>query len=304
MGKSKDMKRITSIFIILTVLFIPYRAFANDNEGALSEPTKGFIWEATNGNNSIYLVGTMHPAPKDVNFFNDKINSIIKETDGLATEVDLTDKENIKELQDYMLNNIYLKNGDIRDSLTGDEEKILSNILIDYKLTYDNTKKLNSNGLILALINQGYILNGFTGPMFDSLLQQKYKELNKEVISLESVKEQMDAASFNMDYLKNYIDKYNRNRVEEEKKYANELFDGYKNGDYSVGEKAIKMQQENKELYKKILVDRNVKIADEIENLSKSNKKYMVAVGYLHYFGEDSLIKLLEKKGYTIKSIN
>ncbi|OCA97617.1 TraB/GumN family protein [Clostridium beijerinckii] len=301
--KRINMKIITSIFAILTILLTPCSAFANDN-GALSEPTKGFIWEATNGDNSIYLVGTMHPAPKDINFFNNNINEIIKNTDGLATEVDLTDKENIKELQDYMLNNIYLNNGEIRDFLTGDEEKILYNILIDHKLTYDDVKKLNSNGLILALNNQGCTLNGFTGPMFDLLLQQKYKELNKEVVSLESIKEQMDAASCNMDSLKNYIDKYNRNSLEEEKKYENELFNGYKNGDHSVGESVIKMQQENKETYKKILVDRNVKMADKIEDLSKSDKKYMVAVGYLHYFGEDSLLKLLEKKGYTIKPIN
>ena len=104
--------------------------------------------------------------------------------------------------------------------------------------------------------------------------------------------------------MKKYIDKYDRNSIKEESKYANALFEGYKNGDFNVGEEAIKKQQENASSYKKLIVDRNIKMVDKIENLSKSNKKYMVAVGYLHYFGEDSVIKLLEKKGYTVKSVN
>lgn len=300
--KRIGMKLIGLVLLISTMFLTPCSALTND--GISNEPTKGFIWEATNGSNSIYLVGTMHPAPNDVNFFNDKINNVIKETDGLATEIDLTDEKNIKELQDYAINNIYLKNGEINDLLTDDEQKIFYNILLDYKLNYNDIKTLNSNGLMLALSVKTYAFSGFTGPMFDSLLQQKYRELNKEVISLESVKEQMEAASIDMDYFKTYIDKYDRNSIKEVNKYANELFEGYKNGDFSVGEKAIKKQQENINLYKKLLVDRNIKMADKIENLSKSGKKYMVAVGYLHYFGEDSVIKLLEKKGYIVKSIN
>ncbi|SFC88816.1 TraB/GumN family protein [Clostridium uliginosum] len=300
--KRIGMKLIALVLLMTTIFLTPCGVLAS--EAISNEPTKGFIWEATKGDNSIYLVGTMHPAPNNVNFFNDKINNIIKETDGLATEIDLTDEKNIKELQDYVTNNFSLKNGEIKDLLVGDEEKILCNILLDYKLTYNDISKLNSNGLIMALCNQSYTLNEFTGPMFDLLLQQKYKELNKEVIGLESVKEQMGTLGTDMDSLKKYIDKYDRNLIKEESKYANELFEGYKNGDFNVAEQAIKKHQENIDSYKKLIVDRNIKMADKIEKLSKSSKKYVVAVGYLHYFGEDSIIKLLEKKGYTVKSLN
>ena len=188
--KKIGMKLIGLVLLMSTMFLTPCSALTN--EGMSTEPTKGFIWEATKGNDSIYLVGTMHPAPNNVNFFNDKINNIIKETDGLATEIDLTDEKNIKELQDYVVNNFYLKNGEIKDLLTDDEEKILYNILLDYKLTYSDVSKLNSNGLIMALSNRSFTSNDFTGPMFDSLLQQKYRELNKEVIGFESVKEQME----------------------------------------------------------------------------------------------------------------
>lgn len=300
--KKIGMKLIALVLLMTTIFLTPCGVLAS--EEISNEPTKGFIWEATNGDNSIYLVGTMHPAPNDVNFFNDKINNIIKETDGLATEIDLTDEKNIKELQDYMINNSYLKNGEIKDLLVGDEEKILYNILLDYKIDYSDISKLNPYGLMMTLSGKSNISNGLTGPIFDLLLEKKYKELNRKIISLESVQDQMEALNANIDSLREYIDKYDRNSIKKGSEYSKELFEGYKNGDFNVGEKSIKKQQENKDVYKKRLVDRNIKMADKIDDLAKNNKKYVVAVGYLHYFGEDSIIKLLEKKGYVVKAIN
>lgn len=236
--KKIGIKVITSILLILSMFLVPCSALANTKD--ITEATKGFTWEATKGKDSIYLAGTMHPAPNNVDFFNDNIVNIIKKTDGLAVEVNLINQENVKELKDYMTNSMYLKNGEIKNLLVGDEEKILHNILVDYDIKYNDIKNLNPNGLMLTLSSKSYALNGFIGPAFDLLLQEKYKELNKEIIGLESVKEQMDVINTDKDSLQKYIDQYNINSQKEEKKYMNELFEGYKNGDYSIGEKAIK----------------------------------------------------------------
>lgn len=44
-------------------------------------------------------------------------------------------------------------------------------------------------------------------------------------------------------------------------------------------------------------------MTEKIDVMVQEDKEYMVAVGYLHYFGEDSILKLLEAKGYTIKEV-
>ena len=47
--------------------------------------------------------------------------------------------------------------------------------------------------------------------------------------------------------------------------------------------------------------DRNIRMVDRIDaKLKKGGKSFFFAVGALHYPGEDGMLKLLEKKGYTI----
>lgn len=74
----KKMREIALLAasILLIFIFISCGKAAQKPEVA-TKPTKGYIWEATKGEDTVYLVGTMHPAPPDINFFNEKINDII-----------------------------------------------------------------------------------------------------------------------------------------------------------------------------------------------------------------------------------
>lgn len=59
----------------------------------------------------------------------------------------------------------------------------------------------------------------------------------------------------------------------------------------------------DRELRKVLLVDRNLAWADRIENLLRSQPPVLVAVGAAHLPGEDGLIALLERRGYTVTRI-
>ena len=49
-----------------------------------------------------------------------------------------------------------------------------------------------------------------------------------------------------------------------------------------------------------ICKNRNEDIVNKINSLAKYGKKQIVAIGYNHYFGSDSVKTLLEKDGYEI----
>lgn len=54
-------------------------------------------------------------------------------------------------------------------------------------------------------------------------------------------------------------------------------------------------------LMKKLLLDRNVGMADRIDDYFKAGRgNYFIAVGALHLLGEGSVLDLLRKRGYTI----
>jgi uncharacterized protein YbaP (TraB family) len=61
------------------------------------------------------------------------------------------------------------------------------------------------------------------------------------------------------------------------------------------------LRQKHPELYKKLLVDRNVKMADALAALLKdpATGTVFVAVGAGHLAGPDSILKMLEQRGFT-----
>lgn len=56
-------------------------------------------------------------------------------------------------------------------------------------------------------------------------------------------------------------------------------------------------------LYRKLVVARNMSWADRLVALSRSDQSYLVVVGTLHLVGADSLIGLLEKRGFKVERL-
>ena len=52
-----------------------------------------------------------------------------------------------------------------------------------------------------------------------------------------------------------------------------------------------------------MITNRNKAMTKKIDELFLDNETYTVAVGALHFFGDESIIKMLENKGYTVNSI-
>ena len=62
----------------------------------------------------------------------------------------------------------------------------------------------------------------------------------------------------------------------------------------------VKLQKENPESYKPMIKDRNDEMVKKIEGYFKEDETYTIAVGALHFFGDDGIVKLMENKGYTV----
>ena len=269
-----------------------------------SEPTKGFLWEATKDDKSIYLAGTMHPAPPKINFFNDNINEIIEKTDVVALEIDLTSEELIPDIQNYALKNYYLKSGEFKDLLTEEEGDKLDDLLNKLGFSYKDMKQMNEDGVNDVITSLIFQKLGFLGEIFDEQLAKTYKEKGKEVISLETFEFQADILNKHttIETVKKGINEFDSVFAENDKS-ANDLLTGYITGDIKAGEIGIEEAKKDEALYKDLLIDRNIGMVEKINGFIKEDKSYLVAVGYLHFFGEDSIIKLMKKEGYTITII-
>lgn len=275
---------------------------AEKKEESPKEVAKGYQWEATKDGKSIYLIGTMHPIDTGYNYFSDTVNEIVEKADVLSVEVNATE-------QDALLANAMLvkpAGETIEDDLNKEEIEKLKALCEDAGLDYEKMKVSSGLGINQNISAVVYDKANLSLATFDDMLIKKYEELGKEVTQVEDMKFQMELLKDiqGIDVLKESLKEYKKGEFEKLSKesvdYAKEIMEAYKNGDEAYMLEAIKMQKENPEVYDKLIKDRNAGMVEKIEGYMKEDKTYVVAVGALHFFGEDGIPAMLEDKGYTI----
>ncbi len=82
------------------------------------------------------------------------------------------------------------------------------------------------------------------------------------------------------------------------KDQISDIVSAWKAGDTrSMEEEFLKDMQDEPELYRRIVVDRNRNWAGQVRALLRDRQNYLVVVGTLHLVGSDSLISMLDKAG-------
>ncbi|MGL5574672.1 MAG: TraB/GumN family protein [Sarcina sp.] len=314
-------KKLGILFIVisLTISFYGCKSRESSSETSYNsevntskEATKGYIWKAQKGEKVIHLIGTKHPSPQNINFFNDKLNEIIDNADVLGVELDITDSTLLKETQ-TLLNDQYIsKEGTVKERLSNEEFAKLEEITKDLDISYGQIKNFSNIGISAMISSATIQKTGYTGTSLDQQLITKFKKDNKDIKSLESPKIQADAlrTTQSLNDLGGFLLEYDSNTyLKNQSKIAKEGFDAYIISDKDYPEKYFKderaklKEKGTLEIFDEMNKRRNVEIVKKINDYIEENKNYVIAIGYMHFFGEDSIIKLLEENGYEITDL-
>ena len=299
----KRFKLSTSLilFFMILVTLVGCNPESSEDKRPIAE---GFIWEATSSEGEVVtLVGTMHPAPNTHILLNDKLKEILNSSDILTVEVDITLDSNM----DKSNKSMYLDTGDtVENYLSQDEITKLSEILKSYNVNIDKVKNYNSH--VIAQLISNLVLGkiNYNAGSTDTLLIIEAKKNKIEVDEIESMDFQINLLKdlFDWETLKLMINEYDDEYVNEELEIATNLFNNYVNSDIESAEKIeVLAREKDGEAYNIVSTERNKGMADKIDELIKDGKKRVVAVGYRHYIGEDSVLDFLEEKGYTISKL-
>lgn len=299
-------KRISTIITCFLVIFMATglvgcgdKEGKNKNDDGL-KPLTGCMWEVSKGDKKGYLIGTIHVYKKGYSYTNDNLDKILKETDGLAVEVDITDKNEIS----LVTSAIMAKPGEgIEDILNPEEIANFKKMCTDMGLVYETLKFLNGYGISSMIETTLARQAGLSEVGYDQFLINRYKENKKEIIGIEGATFQLSLLQdiYNDDSIKDLVNTYSKESSNKSVKENNELFDAYVKGDMNyMDEAAKKLKEEDKVNYDKMLTNRNINMANKAAELIDSGKVYTIAVGAMHYAGEESVIKELESKGYTV----
>lgn len=265
---------------------------------------KSLLWEISgNGlNQNSYLYGTMHIMCSGDVEMTPKIKNAFDKTQTVLLEIDMDDSSIMMKM--------------MQASLSQDGKTVSEKLGAELSAKVDTILRKNSpmtlqmiNSLNLPTLSMQigmFALDCELDLGYDMLFLQEAKAKNKEIEGLESVDSQIQLLLSQPDSESRQAIEYIVNNFEEVKTEMNKMVSTYKSQDvqglYDMTKANFtdpKYPQGNLEEF---LDKRNIAWIPAIEK-SIQVKPVFIAVGAAHLAGENGVINLLKKSGYTVKAI-
>lgn len=293
---SKKQKLWISGLFIAALCALAVFFFTRPQEAA------GVFFKVEKDGKTLYLGGSVHVA-KDRYKFTKPIEKAFDESTVLATEIILSDVQS--SIDDETRKSFYFPEGDnLFNHLTKENEVKVKGFIRELNLNTDEISKLKP-WLAGSTISQiQYNKAGISGNKgIDMYFTNKALKDHKKLDELESAKFQFDmfGSLTYEEQEKAHITslKSTKETVEE----VNNLSEAIIKGDLDVLNESLQSMDKNDKSYTVVIKDRNINMANKIDELIKNNEKYFIVVGAAHVVGDDGLVNLLTQKGYKVERL-
>jgi uncharacterized protein YbaP (TraB family) len=264
-----------------------------------------FLWKASKGRGTIYLVGSVHLLTKDYYPLNPALDSAYKDSDLLVEEIDLGEMM-ATENQMNMLTKGMLPAGQTLDKVVSPATFALVNTRLEgLGLPVEPLTRLKPWLLSLTLLGLEWQKAGFEAELgLDQHFYERAKSDAKTVQALETIAFQLSR------FDEMTLDEQDRllaetlKELDTQQSEVTKLADAWKAGDAPLVERLVLQDLKSEpKLYQRMLVDRNRDWLPKLEALFARRGRALVVVGAAHLVGSDGLLAMLRARGYTIEQL-
>lgn len=302
-GAVRPKKRIVFLFTVL--IFIFSQAFSQE-EARYNPNENSLLWEITGNElqDTSYLFGTYHFAGSSFLDTLPVITNVFKKANTVIGEIKM---ENEILVTAQLIPHMKMDDARFDQLLSPSEYKIVNNYLtkISNGLTINMFKSIKPAALQLVMMRQTAPVKIAAGEkLMDLYFQQEGEKLKKEIIGLETIKEQGKLLfGLPIKRQKKLLLKFVK-EADTQERLAKEIFDYYRAQDLENLENLFERYNHyNNEELKSLMKNRNKKWMEKLPGIMKKSSAF-IAVGGGHLIGKYGLISLLRKAGYTVRPIN
>ena len=263
------------------------------------------LWRVSAGNNSVYLLGSIHVLKGKDDILNGPMRKAFNDSQILVFEVDLKDMASPNAQQTILAKGM-LPAGESLGKKINKET---------YELAKAKTEELGLNMAAFSQFKPWFFIMtlsvfklnmlGFSSQNgIDTLLYSKATQSGKSVLGLETFEQQMDMldtmSKINQDELVRQAIK-DLDVLEEE---LDTILNAWSTGDMDKLEETIlKSFKEFPDIYRVLITQRNKKWIKKIEAFLGEKENHMLVVGAAHLAGKNGLVEVLKKKGYSVEQL-
>ena len=275
--------------------------------GAGQERDRGFLWRVDSPRTTIYLLGSIHLARRDMYPLPEAVEKAYRASDVLVLETD------INKLTPAMARSMsgqttYFPPDRIQNHLSAGALEKLNRVLTDLEIPIESVQAYRPSALAAMLLNTKLMHLGYEpayGIDRHFLLQAKGQ---KTILGLETplfqtrlLRELSDAAPNDESHLLSQLED-----VRSTETRMSSIVSAWKKGDLSAMESIIFTPDQNEyqtRMMERLFFSRNRNMSQKISHLLDGRKICFVVVGSGHLVGNQSIPTLLRTMGYPVKQL-
>lgn len=301
--------------IIVTLCWLALSLLAPTSQACAADPVAGSghqggaLFKIQHAGHSAYVFGTIHVGRVDFYPFNDKVLQALQHSSSVALEID---PSNTQELAALMTKyGIYADGKSLAQELPPSLQQLLNPLLEKYGLTPAAVANMKPWLLATVLGIGEYTYQGYL-PQYgvDATLAIFAKSHGKPLVELETAEQQLSllgnlSPTEQIQFLQDSIDEI---REPEKAQRSLQLITLWRNGDVD-GMAAMLTELTSDDTFtgkfvQRVLLDeRNPGLADGIAKLARTTPHAFVGIGMLHLVGKNSVLNILQQRGYTVTRI-
>lgn len=285
------------VFYLLIIFAVSVPAKAQDDLNA-----KPAIWRLERGDASLYLLGSVHLLPDNINWYGGSIEQIVNDADEVVFEVHLTPEKESRSTQIVLANGIFQNGDTLNNHLEPEEYETLISLAQSYGIPGSAISSFKPwyASIVLsvsAIVKQGWNPNSGV----DKSIEKIAAVQNKTISELETVEFQMSTLYDHPLDVQAAMLKDTLVQLKDINAVTLEMVDAWASGDAERMNVAflepMKLQEE---IYEKLVLQRNSNWIPVIEKLFAKDQVTLVVAGVAHFIGDDGVIGMLEEKGYKV----
>jgi uncharacterized protein YbaP (TraB family) len=294
--------RVFAILTFLAALWIPINAaYAQQNSNGRTK--KNFLWSVEKGKSTIYLLGSIHLLPRELEALDKAIEAGYSDARIIVFETDIDGLSDPAFEAKVTSIGLLPEGQTLEQHLSQRTYALLQQKAGEFGLQAEIFNQFKPWLCALTLTSVELQRLGFN-PNYgiDTYFFDKAKRDGKEIRFLESIDDQLglftEMSRQEEDiFLAKVLQELDTMRVQ-----VVDMINAWKSGDSDTLASMVKVEFEGyPEVYAKMLVERNQKWVQQIEDLLGQDGNSFVVVGAAHLVGDDSILEILKRKGFEVE---
>lgn len=271
----------------------------------LSTQAKSTLWKATSKDGTLYIQGSAHVLKADNYPLAPEIEQAYSNSTALVLEVDMGEMMSPK-TQQLIMGLAMLKQPDtLKTTLSPEIYKTLEAEAAEVSLPLAAIEQFKPWFATMTLTLVKMKAMGLDENLgLDKHFYERAQADGKKIIGLESVDFQislLDSLSEENpdDFVKRSLEEINDLESD-----LNQLLEAWETGDFQTLEKLMtKGFKDYPEQFEKFITARNKAWAKKLSKMVSTDETYMIVVGAGHLPGDEGVINLLKKQGFTVDQL-